>query len=293
MRYPTEHSIYTHILLYKLLLLPRSLRACYSLVSNLLELSFLIIMVLEPHTCLIYLIVGKKVPSMAAPEYYVINHSGSSLTMSMYSITIPGEQSKWIFQMHGPGCMGHIRSMRIITIQRYNESIYIALLLYTLVTRSQFYKSKYYALEYRLASRDGLHDYYASMVNSMQGKKGMVSRMMAIPIEGSLRSVISSCESIKSGWKVVPSWIAEANLTPVPVNVKVMGRTLLHGDWCMLVRQPCLFTGSIQPVRVHILEDTIPFSTSFRIPIHMCAPYGADYDGYEMTLYPVYDPRAV
>ena len=117
--------------------------------------------------------------------------------------------------------------------------------------------------------------------------------MINIPIEGSLRSVISSCDSIKAGWIGVPSWIAEANLTPVPVNRKFIGRTLGHGDWCMLVRQPCLWNGGIQPVRLHILRETIPFSTSFRLPIHMCTPYGVDYNGDEMTLYPIYDPRSV
>ena len=116
---------------------------------------------------------------------------------------------------------------------------------------------------------------------------------MTIPIEGSLRSVISSCELIKAGWIGVPSWIAEANITPVPVDGRVIGRTIGHGDWCMMVRQPCLWTGGIQPVRVHILKETIPFSTSFRLPSNRCEPYRADYDGNEMALYPIYDPRAV
>ena len=87
--------------------------------------------------------------------------------MTMASIPIPADQSKCICQIHGPGCVGHIRSMKIITNQRHNESIYIAFLPYTLMARSQFYESKYYDLESRLASRDGLHDYHASIFNYM------------------------------------------------------------------------------------------------------------------------------
>ena len=63
--------------------------------------------------------------------------------------------------------MGHISITKIVTDQRHNDSMDIAFLLYTLMARSQFYESKYYGLESRLASVEGPHDYHASMVNSM------------------------------------------------------------------------------------------------------------------------------
>jgi hypothetical protein len=32
---------------------------------------------------------------------------------------------------------------------------------------------------------------------------------------------------------------------------------------------------------------------SIQLPIHMCEPYGADYDGDEMTFFPVFDERSI
>ena len=68
-----------------------------------------------------------------------------------------------------------------------------------------------------------------------------------------------------------------------------------------VVRQPCLWTGSIQPVRLlqtseefdntdH--KDNWDVNASLRLPISMCGPYAADFDGDEMTFYPVVTSNA-
>ena len=123
--------MYKHILMYTLLLLPRSLRACDSLVSNLLELSFLIILALEANTCLRYLVLAKKLPPVTVPDCCAIHISGSLLTMAMASILMSAEQSKWRCQIHGPGFMGHISITKIVTDQRHNDSMDIVFLLHS------------------------------------------------------------------------------------------------------------------------------------------------------------------
>ena len=62
---------------------------------------------------------------------------------------------------------------------------------------------------------------------------------------------------------------------------------LCKGNWCILVSQPCLWTGGIHTSRLNILDDGIPSST-LSLPIYMCGPYGSNYVGDEMILYSVY-----
>ena len=50
--------------------------------------------------------------------------------------------------------------------------------------------------------------------------------------------------------------------------------------------------GGIKSSRVNILDYGIP-SCTLSPPIYMCGPYGADYGGDEMTLYPVYSRELV
>ena len=67
---------------------------------------------------------------------------------------------------------------------------------------------------------------------------------------------------------------------------------LFKGNWCLLVSQPCLWTGGIHTSRLNILDDGIPSST-LSLPIYMCGPYGSNYGGYERLMYPFYSRELV
>ena len=79
-----------------------------------------------------------------------------------------------------------------------------------------------------------------------------------------------------------------------------MESSIKDGDYGMLVRQPCMWSGGIQPVKINLTpKDTGSNGTdwdvnsSMKLPISMCAPFAADYDGDEMTLFIVKDRLSI
>jgi RNA polymerase Rpb1, domain 2 len=63
----------------------------------------------------------------------------------------------------------------------------------------------------------------------------------------------------------------------------------------ILIRQPCLWSSGIQPVVVKVTPLMIMYSDghtwdvnfTVRLPTGMCAPFAADFDGDEMTVFPL------
>jgi RNA polymerase Rpb1, domain 2 len=66
------------------------------------------------------------------------------------------------------------------------------------------------------------------------------------------------------------------------------------------VRQPCLWSGGIQPVTIRVTDPIYAsydghkwdVNWTIRVPPGMCGPYGADFDGDEMSLFPVKSSKA-
>ena len=75
--------------------------------------------------------------------------------------------------------------------------------------------------------------------------------------------------------------------------------TIKYGDYYIIVRQPCLWTGSINPFRVKLTLAEMDFSVTWDVnasmifPITMCTPFGANYDGDEMAIFIVKDPNSI
>ena len=111
--------------------------------------------------------------------------------------------------------------------------------------------------------------------------------MHSITVELCVRGIIHFSMEVQSGWIGDPSCIASSVKIPSAVDGKVISRDILEGYWYILARQPCLCKRGIQPARVNILDGEITSSTP-SLPLYMSVPYGADYDGDEMLLYPVY-----
>ena len=71
-----------------------------------------------------------------------------------------------------------------------------------------------------------------------------------------------------------------------------------HCSSAILIRQPILWVGGCQPVKIEATPPIIrthgdiswDVNCTIRIPPSMCAPYAADYDGDEMTIFPVKHP---
>ena len=99
----------------------------------------------------------------------------------------------------------------------------------------------------------------------------------------------------------IPSVIARAANIPTVVDEVVVYQPICDGDYGFLVRQPCLWPGGIQPVRVQITEPHIvttrngawDVNFSLRMPPGMCSPYAADFDGDEMSFFPVKETSSV
>ena len=96
------------------------------------------------------------------------------------------------------------------------------------------------------------------------------------------------------------TYIAENIRVLESINGIFLSSCIKDGDYGILVRQPCIWSGGIQPVKIAVTpvinEDTLDtwdVNSSIRLPLSMCKPYAADYDGGEMTIFIVHSPKAV
>jgi hypothetical protein len=86
----------------------------------------------------------------------------------------------------------------------------------------------------------------------MMGKKGLIRSMNSMRIDGSMKMVISIGTSGHEGTVSIPKSIADSVTIPVLRNVKVKYQSIQDGDQAILVRQPCLWSGGIQPVTIRV-----------------------------------------
>jgi hypothetical protein len=143
--------------------------------------------------------------------------------------------------------------------------------------------------------------YRSRVRHYMMGKKGSIRSINGACIEGSIKMVISVGNHGKEGTVSVPRFVADTVMIPDLSTRFVRYRTLRTGDWGILVRQPCLWGGGIQPVCIEVTDDKFMdkdgrewnISCTMQLPPMMCAPYAADYDGDQMTLFPVTTPEAI
>lgn len=72
-------------------------------------------------------------------------------------------------------------------------------------------------------------------------------------------------------------------------------------DYIMLVRQPVLYNGGMQPFKVNVTKPhyiemgdrKVDVNRSMKIPLTSCRSYGADFDGDEESAFPVISRAAV
>ena len=89
----------------------------------------------------------------------------------------------------------------------------------------------------------------------------------------------------------VPRYIADNCIVPLIEGEHYRSSRLSDCRYVILVRQPCMWTGGIQPVQLKLTgpdtdDGTEPdVNCSLQLPLDLCAPYGADFDGDEMTIF--------
>ncbi len=135
----------------------------------------------------------------------------------------------------------------------------------------------------------------------MMGKKGLVRSMSSMCVEGSIKMVISVGYNGDEGCISIPSVIADNVFVPELVNGIVQYTHVNDLRMGIRIGQPCLWSGGEQPVIVKVTPPIIvgcegyhwDVNYTIRLPPDMCKPYGADFDGDEMTLFPIKDKKSL
>jgi hypothetical protein len=157
-------------------------------------------------------------------------------------------------------------------------------------------KSQYEIEKERALSGGTRTAYTCNIRQFMTGKSGAIRSTNRACIEGTLKMVISVGQHGHEGSISIPSFVAKSMCIPDLSGRYTKYRTLKDGDYGLLVRQPCLWSGGLQPVRIVITDDVLidigndqmwNTNCTIKLPPGMCDPYGADFDGDEMTLFPV------
>ena len=120
---------------------------------------------------------------------------------------------------------------------------------------------------------------------------GILRATSKMTVQGSVRMVISPSVSCINNSVHIPKYIADKCVVPVINGNHFYASTLSKCKYAVLVRQPCMWSGGIQPVRITISspiydkDQQRDVNSSIRIPLCMCTPFGADFDGDEMTIF--------
>jgi hypothetical protein len=94
----------------------------------------------------------------------------------------------------------------------------------------------------------------------MMGKNGFIRSMNSICVEGSLKMVISIGKSGNEGTITIPEAIASCTQVPCVKNGLVQYEHIKDGDYAILIRQPCLWPGGVQAVKVCVDPQIISTS---------------------------------
>ncbi|KAG7358005.1 RNA polymerase Rpb1, domain 2 [Nitzschia inconspicua] len=200
---------------------------------------------------------------------------------------------KWQCKIHGRGCMGHLEA---------DPRMAVTLMPSSIIPNPSDATNAYQRLKNRVCEGLISHEQYRDLTSKiMMGKKGLIRSMCSIRVEGTMKAVISVGVNGMEGTIDVPDKICRSIKIPCIVDDRVETKRLNDGDWALLVRQPCLWSGSIQPVRIRVTDEDMvgtgderwDVNWTIKLPPDMCAPYAADFDGDQMTIFPVKSQEAV
>jgi hypothetical protein len=216
------------------------------------------------------------VSTVYKPARYSLEHS----TSRPYTIVMKDGKADDRCPYHPNNCIGHLTSYRgMIFLPDWMTPSSKTEVNPLIVLR-----------QHCITGRAPYSTYVSSVMSLLRGKTGYVRSTSRMTVEGSIRMVISPSNECTGSHVHVPSLIATNCMVPVLNGGVWSSIPLSECTYGILVRQPCMWTGGIQPVIIKVTrpidEDNTrnDVNASLRIPLSMCGPYGADFDGDEMTL---------
>lgn len=139
-------------------------------------------------------------------------------------------------------------------------------------------------------------DYRKYVASALRGKRGSYRHgLSSFRVNSSIRAVIVPGPNLEPNCIGIPQYILDQiKVVDIsdPSNIRV--RPAVGGDYMMVIRPPCLASGSAQPMRIMSLEfsdieqmNPIAMSesglrTALQFPLESCRPYDADFDGDEV-----------
>jgi hypothetical protein len=196
-------------------------------------------------------------------------------------------KAQWC-HIHGAPCIGHI--------EVYEDMVFLPL---WMTPSSSSVENPLHTLKLACVRKSSIYpEYIAAVLSLLRGKTGCLRSINSMVVQGSLKMVISPDIDNSDATVKIPRYIAQKCLIPNVVGGSYTRSTLADCSFGLLVRQPCMWTGGIQPVRIELTDPDVDAITghdvnaSMKVPIHMCGPYGADFDGDEMTLFGVCNPTS-
>ena len=133
--------------------------------------------------------------------------------------------------------------------------------------------------------------YINAVLATLRSKTGYTTSVSRMSVQGSLRMVITPANTCSESAVCVPRYIADKYVVPAIDGGTYTSRKLSECRYVILVRQPCMWTGGIQSVELRLTEPQTDGGTrpdvncSMQIPVSLCIPYGADFDGDEMAIF--------
>lgn len=147
-----------------------------------------------------------------------------------------------------------------------------------------------------IAGRASPSDYRKYTMSAMRGKRGTLrSGLSSFRVNSSIRAVIVPGPNLEPNTIGVPrNMLDQIQVVDIsnPSNVRV--RPAVGGDYMIVIRPPCLATGSAQPMKIVALESSGTDQmnaaaiiengtrTALEFPLESCSPYNADFDGDEI-----------
>lgn len=227
---------------------------------------------------------GSSECAAVCPDSYSIMHRTGVCTVIDPVLAYP-----LVCPLHGGTCIGHV--------EMFDGNV----LLPTFMTPGTQDRPHVLMVSKRAYVRHSItYDMYIKdVVQYMRGKSGIVRSINSMVIQGSMRMVISADAQSRAGTVSIPHYVASHTKALTNSNGTYMECTIQDGDYGILVRQPCMWSGGIQPVKIRVTQPDMgenaewDVNSSMRLPISMCAPFAADYDGDEMSLFVVKDPDSI
>jgi hypothetical protein len=224
-----------------------------------------------------YCYLNASTEDVCKPVAYSLEHADKH----PYFIQPITESSAKCCPKHGTSCLGHLEA--------HGDMLFLPS---WMTASSNQDENRLFVLKKQcLTGRAPYEAYIKAVLATLRGKGGYARSVSRMSVQGSLRMVTTAAKTCSESAVYIPRYIAEKCVVPVIEGGIYTSHKLSECRYVVLVRQPCMWTGGIQPVELRLTEaqtddNTLPdVNCSMQIPIALCVPFGADFDGDEMDVF--------